>query len=267
MKDSTIIIMCVYVKINNLITKYINKIVPYITEPIEFFYTAIYDQYVSNRFRLSIGCVPSNSTNIKIPHYIDWGFTPELAKNANEYVNTISIEEIRNKKFACLINRHDNGNTRTNIYNKLKNIGKIVCPSKLFNNFSNKEFENIGRLDFQKQFIFNICPENFVTKLDGYVTEKIWMACRSGNIPIYYGKLDDYDIKIFNMKRVIWFNPLSEESINETVEFVKELATNEEVLFTYYKQDIFLDTSAETFNFYTDDLNKRLNKFISENNL
>jgi hypothetical protein len=124
----------------------------------------------------------------------------------NEYNKNLQIEELLTKNFCCLINKHDFGNTRVNIHNKLSEIGTIFCPSVLLNNFSNETFEKIGRETFQKQFIFSICPENYITKLDGYITKKLFMACCCGNIPIYYGKLDDFDKHIFNTNRIILFD-------------------------------------------------------------
>ena len=125
----------------------------------------------------------------------------------------MSLEELFRKHFCNLIFRHDLGNTRTKLYNKLLQIRQILCPSELFNNFSNSEFEKMGRLNFQKHFIFSICPENFVTKIDGYITEKLYMACISVTIPIYNKILDDNDVQIFNVKRIISYDPTSDESI------------------------------------------------------
>ena len=156
--------------------------------------------------------------------------------------------------FFCLIflfgrcNRHDNGNTRTAIFKKLSQINTITCPSNLFNNYSNEEFEKVGTNKFRKRFIFSICPENFITILDGYVTEKIYMALSNGNIPIYYGKLDEIDKKIFNMNRILWFNPLDQESIQEIYEKVLELINDKQKLFEFYKQPPFLETAIDTLD-------------------
>ena len=246
----------------DLLLKHRNKVVLYITEPIEFCYKNIHHLYVNNVFRLSIGTIQNDNSNIKIPHYIDYGFSVEIANKINNEVMNITLEELKKKNFCCLINRHDNGNTRRNIYNKLSSIKTIVCPSKLLNNFPNDKFEQIGPNEFRRQFIFNICPENYVVSLNGYVTEKIWLSCQAGNIPIYYGKLDEYDKKIFNMNRVIVFDPTSDESINNAYMKVKELMNDDNKLLDFYKQQIFLDTSEEVYNFYRDNLNKRLNNFI-----
>ena len=122
---------------------------------------------------------------------------------------------------------------------------KIDDNSNLFNNYSNEEFEKEGTNKFRKRFIFSICPENFITTLDGYITEKIYMALSNGNIPIYYGKLDEIDKKIFNINRILWYNPLEQESIQEIYEKVLDLINDKKKLFEFYKQPPFLETAID----------------------
>ena len=150
------------------------------------------------------------------------------------------------------------------MYNKLKEIGKIVCPSKLFNNYSNWEFEKEGRKEFQKRFIFGICPENFVTELDGYVTEKLYLTCASGSIPIYYGKLDDIDKSIFNMNRILLFDPRNEGSMDMVYKKVKELMNNKEELFEFYKQEPFTENALEMVNNMKENYISRIKEIIED---
>lgn len=175
----------------SILKKHINKVIYNITEPVEFSNVGLFELYHNNLIKLTVGCVKENEKNIKYPHYMDWGLSIDKIIETNNYIKNISYEEIINKKFCNLINRHDNGKTRTPIYNKLKNIGHIDCPGALFNNYPNDKFEKIGRTEFQKNYLFTICPENYVTKNPGYVTEKIYMASIAGTIPIYCGDLDN----------------------------------------------------------------------------
>ena len=242
-----------------------HKIIYNITEPIEFNNVLMYELYTNNLLNLAIGCVPENNKNIKLPLYVDPYDLNSCNKiiETNDYIKNIKIEELLTKNFCCLINRHDYGNTRVNIYNKLIKLHNIICPSELLNNFSNETFEKMGRETFQKQFIFSICPENFVTKLDGYVTEKLFMACCSGNIPIYYGKLDEFDKYIFNTNRIIIYDPTSEESLDNTYNFIKDLLSDSNKLFNYYKQNIFLDNACGFINYYKTNAINRINLFIN----
>ena len=243
---------------SRLIEKYAYKTILYISEPIEFFNRHTYNLYISNVFKGCFGTVRQSHNSAKYPLYVDIADI-----EAYSSVNNISKEQLLSKEFCILINRHDKGGTRVPIYNKLLQFGNIVCPSILLNNFSNAEFESIGRTVFQSRYIFNICPENFVTSLDGYVTEKLMCACISGNIPIYYGKLDDIDKRIFNMDRILWFDPTSTISIDNLVERVGEMMNNKDKLYEFYRRDIFMPSAKDTITELKNDYMTKLVSMMS----
>ena len=223
-----------------------------ITEPIEKNGSLVHNLLVNNIFDFVLGSVINDGNQFKYPLYritfpnhneIDW-----------KYIN-IDTDNLENKDFCCLINTHDNWNTRTNIYNKLVNISHIVCPSKLFNNCSNKELNFLGKHKYVKKFLFNICPENFI--IDGYITEKLYDCCISGAIPIYAGSFDKYDEMIFNKNRIIFYDPYDDESINNVYNKVLYLLNNKNELKKFYQQDIFCKNSiVNTFLFYENNFNK-----------
>jgi len=246
-----------------VLSKYYDNVIYYITEPIEFINIAMYKVYSKNLINLMIGCIKESGTCIKLPHYMEYGLNSDKIIEANNYVSKIKPEEITNKKFCILINRHDNGKTRTDIYNKLKLIGHIDCPSNLFNNFSNELFEKKGRTNFQKEYLFSICPENFMTKTPGYVTEKLFMACIAGTIPIYYGNLDQIDKLIFNMNRILLFDPRSESSITQVYNRILELMSNPSKLCEFYCQPIFNESAIQTYSLIIDNFKMRINNFIN----
>ena len=164
----------------------------------------------------------------------------------NKYIENITFEEFLNKEFCCLINRHDNNKTRSNIYHSLKNIGFITCPSKLFNNCSNDILNKIGNVTYIRQFLFNICPENCLTSVKGYITEKLLNCCLAGAIPIYCGYFDDIDAKIFNKSRILFYDPYDNNSIKNVHDKIYNLINNNNQLIEFYQQDIFCDTAYET---------------------
>jgi hypothetical protein len=235
----------------NIIDKYSNKMYLDILEPIEFRKDDnVFSIYKKDTFLGYMGCIPYGTKSVKYPLYYEYmgdNRTQKILEIQN-YVKDINFEDFSTKQFCYLINRHDAGNTRTTIFKKLSKIDIITCPSNLFNNYSNEEFEKEGTNKFRKRFIFSICPENFITTLDGYVTEKIYIALSNGNIPIYYGKLDEIDKKIFNMNRILWYNPIEQESIQEIYEKVLELMKDKQKLFEFYKQPPFLETAIETLD-------------------
>lgn len=207
---------------------------------LNFTFGSIYDDNENNiyKFPIYIRHLPSKS---------NFDFFLEI----NSYVKNT---DINNKNFCALINSHDRGNTRTNIHNKLSTIKKIDCPGKLFNNCSNEELNSIGKVRWLKNYLFNICPENFVCEENcGYITEKLMHACLAGTIPIYYGsKLDDIDTKIFNTNRIIFFDPTNLETIDQAYSIVSELMLDTQKLKDFYSQDVFLDSAV-------DELNKMMN--------
>ena len=247
-----------------LLAKYLDKVIYNVTEPVEF-NNVLMNKICSKKIiNLTVGCVNEDYDQIKYPHYMDWGLTVNKMITVNNYVKNIKLEDIINKKFCCLINRHDMGQTRTKIYNKLKLIGQIDCPGNLFNNYPNDKFEKIGRTNFQKEYLFTICPENFMTKNKGYVTEKLYMACLAGTIPIYYGDLDSIDKSIFNIDRIIIYDPSSDDSINQVYYQILELLTDQHKLFDYYTQPIFNPSAVQTYGLLIDNFNMRINNFINE---
>jgi hypothetical protein len=235
----------------NIIDNYSNKMYLDILEPIEFRKDDnVFSIYKKDTFLGYMGCIPYGPKSVKYPLYYEY-MGDNRTQKINEiqnYIKDINFEDFLNKEFCYLINRHDAGNTRTSIFKKLSQIDIITCPSILFNNYSNEKFEKEGTNKFRKRFIFSICPENFITSLDGYVTEKIYMALSNGNIPIYYGKLDEIDKKIFNMNRILWFNPIEQESIQEIYDKILELMKDKRKLFEFYKQPPFLETAIETLD-------------------
>jgi hypothetical protein len=231
----------------------------YLSEPIEFFYPFAYKLFNDNIFDYVFGSIDNkfdeNNKQIyfKFPLYTMYfeynnkDFYTEV-NNINKLLisDTDYCEYLLKKNKICLINSHDKYNLRTLIYNKfIDNKIEITCPGKLFNNASNEELNKIGKKDYLKNFIFNICPENVITKLNGYITEKLLEACISGCIPIYCGWFDEFDTKIFNKNRILFYDN-SEESINNCVNKVKKLLNNNKKLVKFYKQPIFNETAFET---------------------
>ena len=47
------------------------------------------------------------------------------------------------------------------------------------NNCSNKDLNNLGNASYIKKFLFNICSENTLTNVKGYITEKIINCCKT----------------------------------------------------------------------------------------
>ncbi len=249
--------------------KFINIL--FIYEPIKHFskpgdnHEFAYKGLIENKFNIIIGSINHNPKEgrYKFPLYLfSKGFDITNYKQFAQTNNTVfnqNITSIKNKSFCTLINSWDPANTRTCIYRKLLTINSnIVCPGKLFNNCSNIELDRIGKVKYIKNFIFNICAENYdFNNVDGYITEKLMDCCLAGAIPIYAGWFDEYDEKIFNRNRIIFYNSQDNNSINNAFIKVKELIENDDKLIQFYQQPVFCETANDTIKLL---LNCFLNK-------
>ena len=233
-------------KLNNNFKKIL-----FLTEPIKNYeiinkneglsHSMSYNDFINNKFDIIVGCINHDIYNkkFKFPLYLfENNFNINDVNIFNNYSD--SNDNILNKNFCCLINSWDPNNTRTNIYNKLKTLGNIDCPGKLFNNSSTERLNQIGKINYIKNFKFNICSENFDTNnIDGYITEKLMDACRGGSIPIYSGWFDEIDEKIFNKNRILFYNSNDLNSIEIVFDKIKYLLENNDKLIEFYNKPIF----------------------------
>ena len=218
----------------------------FISEPIESNnYQLCYKLYQQNIFDIIIGCTEQINNNVKFPLYINYvlDYEKHFFNKINEYAINNNLKD---KRFCSLINTHDNWNTRTPIYNKIKDLGKIDCPSLLYNNCSNVELNRLGNPKFISNYLFNICSENTLTNIKGYITEKLVNCCNGGAIPIYCGWFDDIDSKIFNKNRILFYDPNCIKSINKVYLKIKSLMDDKEELNIFYKQNIYMDSAYDT---------------------
>jgi hypothetical protein len=174
--------------------------------------------------------------------YYDDIFSQEYFDNKNKEVSMITREELFNKKICCLINSHDNNNTRTPIYNYIKNIsGSVDCPGNLYRNMDKSHVgsTNEDKLRFMKNYKFNICAENSVGH--GYLTEKLPQAMDALCIPLYVGCSDfnKLNFKIFNKDRVVFLNT------QQDYDNLLKLLASEKELYEMYTKPIF---NTDAFN-------------------
>ena len=96
---------------------------------------------------------------------------------------------------------------------------------------------------FLQNYIYNICPEN--TYHSGYASEKIFDACISGCIPIYFGNGIEHIEKIINMDRVLitykGFKTHKYDDIHEKLTFLQ----NKEELEKFFYSPIFKENAYE----------------------
>jgi hypothetical protein len=249
---------------NLIINKSCFKVI-YISEPIERFdrYKYIYTLYNSEYnigYNIITGCINNDIINNRYKYplylcYFNYKDSKNIFKNVNDYVKSC---EIQDKDFAVLINTHDDRDTRKQIYEKIKDIDHITCPSNLFNNCSNEELNKIGNVEYIRKFKYNLCAENCSTNVKGYITEKLLNCCLSGSIPIYYGSFDEIDEKIFNKNRILFYDPLNEDSLNNIRNILLNFKENEFDLINFYRQNVFCEDAYLVINELEDNLITKL---------
>ena len=209
-----------------------------------------YQDYCLDSVKLALGYeYLDNEKYIRLPLWMIWRLEPKLDMNLIK--NKIaSINAARSTcKYECVvINSHDMMNTRTPIYEKLKDVIQIKCAGKWNNNTD--ELQTIygnDKLKYVHEFKFNICPEN--VNRYGYVTEKIFDSFIAGSIPIYYGSDNNPEEGVINKNAVLFWNP---DSDNEAlVKEVIRLKTDENYYQKFMSQEKLYAQNAAEFIYST----------------
>ncbi len=250
--ESNVLVIGCFLNLNDLnkVMNYKGKRILYVSEPIKYLsFTNLFNFLFENRvYDYVIGCIENNKDKnwYKYPLYIETyekKNNNSLCEEINNYVMNI---DINNKKYCTLISRHDLGNCRYRTYEVVRKYGSVDCPGPLLNNMSNEYINRIGNSEFIKEYLFNICNENFGQSHPGYITEKLMNSCLGGAIPIYYGKLDEIDKRIFNIDRIILIDNLDDMSSLD--EKLKYLMNNRDELEKFYKQPVFVETAKKQLN-------------------
>jgi len=172
---------------------------------------------------------------LRFPLWIPFLFPPTIdEKVIHKRCEQLRYPEIGERnKFASLICRYDWRGTRTEIFNAIKHIGQVSCPSAIKHNDDDLKLKyNDNKIEYLKQFKFNICPENADSY--GYVTEKAFEAIAAGCIPIYWGSNNDPEPAILNKDAMILWNMGGDNSQN--IQFIQELSNNNQLYMDFFSQ-------------------------------
>lgn len=213
-------------------------------------YTNFSDECLTDA-NLSIGFDPYNKSKNYL-RYPYWALIYLKSKNSKDdiakFVKEINENNYIKTEFCSLIANHtvvDNtsrtNNIRSELYNLVSSYKEVKCAGKLFHNDDTLVTNfNDSKVDYLKQFMFNICPEN--TNVDGYVTEKLFDAFTAGCIPIYNGGGFFLENGIINQKAILYYN---ENNKLEILEKIKELWENKNAYKDFVKQPRLLDSAVD----------------------
>ena len=241
--DPDIELFYVYGDRKNVISSKAKIKIFYTEEPVQVF-RKDYNDNCLGLCDLSLGFNHiSNSNYIRFPLWISWNFNiTEINKeNIHKRVLEINNAKFKKIKFASLISNWGGGNNlRQIIYNNISKIDNISCPSKfMHNDDSLKNDFNDSKYEYLKQFKFNICPENCIE--DGYVTEKLFDAFKSGCIPIWSGD-KNLEGDVINKNAVLYWDVNSDN--NELIKEVKSLHKNDKLYDKFVSQPKFNTDNA-----------------------
>jgi len=200
---------------------------------------------------------------LRFPLWLMYAFDPEdnyeTIKLKCQKLNQHKISPEERKKFCSFICRNDYFGDRLVMYNQINQINQIDCGSLfMHNNDDLKAKYNDNKIEYLKQYRFNLCPEN--SNNDGYVTEKIFEAISSGCIPIYWGSNNEPEPNILN-KDAIFFIQNNIES-PEIIYKIKRLNENPKLYKEFAEQERLLKNAPEVIYSFFENLEKKLIEIV-----
>lgn len=206
----------------------------YTGEDCEINYKSFSD-YMINDVDLAIGFnyeedMENYKNYVRYPYGLWRFFRIKLNKDAIKREVDLINSQVNNNAgdFAVMVNGHDRQGTRKTIIDIVEKLGHVSCGGKAYHNDDRlvNKFNN-NKIEYLRQFMFCVCPENVSVK--GYVTEKIYDAFAAGTIPIYYGGGGTPEPDVINQKAFLNFMG---NNADELLFQIKELYEN----VSYYRE-------------------------------
>jgi len=176
--------------------------------------------------------------NLRIPfwfiHYISEGSSGgNMGKFQIKDIDTMISKKNKGNKFCCFVYKN-NVTYRNKFVQNLRKYKKIDCPGGAMHNMNGLKVKD--KIKFQKNYRFCIAYEN--SQRNGYTTEKILDAYKSGCIPIYWGSKT---IKTdFNPETFINSNDFKTEK--DLIDYIKRVDNDEKLYNSYFNKPILSNT-------------------------
>ena len=193
---------------------------------------------------LALGMERFDAPNyVRFPIWMDYMFDAEHIEK--EYIRR-QCERIRypdtskNVNFAALVASNPEA-LRKQMFHELNKLHPVCSAGKyMHNDDSLQTVYNDVKLDYLKQFMFSICPENSYAA--GYCTEKIFEAMLSGAIPIYWGEPDP-EPEVVNKNAFIYWD--LKDGGKSALQTIEELWQNEALRKDFMAQPRLMPTAEE----------------------
>lgn len=204
-----------------------------------------YKDYALDKMDLSLGFSDIHSEKyIQFPAWMMYLCEPDSnykkIKDKIDFINNIKATYVINE--AVNVSSHDGWGTRTKICDDISDIINIKYAGKWRNNTQDLwEIYNNNKLEYIKQFKFNICAENIDAK--DYLTEKIFESFLGGCIPIYHGALNKIDSNILLGDSVIFWEYDKDNS--ENIKLLKKLKEDDTYYYKFFNRNKLSNEAAE----------------------
>lgn len=235
-KPADVLVSSVFGNIDNILSFKGIKIL-YVRENINYL---SYNKYKTNfnNFDLIIG-FKNFDKEINVPYYYT------CIQEYNIHHN--NIKNFYNRKPICLVSRNRQS-LRLKLLNSFHSKNYIVdCPSVVGRNM---DIVVEDKIDFIKNYYFNICPEN--SYANGYITEKLFDSCVAGCIPIYYG-CEKLNGGFYNSNRILHIKK-DLSNYNNVIAQTIYLLNNKKELIEFMSQKPF----ATNYQDYIDKIRKNI---------
>jgi len=164
--------------------------------------------------------------------------------------------------FCCMLIGNVNVPERVGLFNTIQKYKPVVSAGIGLNNtgwIMTIPYGRPGYFDFISQFKFVIVTEN--TKIDAFITEKLFHGYLSGTVPIYWGS--DYVPEIFNTDSIVLLKEYNEYNLEKLIQEVIYLDNNDDAWLKKVNQKVFRGEDLPEY-FKIDSVRKRLLNKIDE---
>ena len=180
---------------------------------------------------------------LRFPLWMDYMFPADSSEEAIRAIcRQLRFPNVEGKdRFCCMIASNCGDGLRKEMFEQISRVAKVDSAGRYLHNDDSLQADfGDNKLDYIRQYAFNICPEN--TSAYGYTTEKLFEAISTGCIPVYWGG-EFADRQVINEDAVIRWD--REDNGRRAVKKLSELYSDPHLLHEFLLQPRLLPTAEE----------------------